>query len=504
MSSLQPLCGLSARSSLALAALGSLVLATLSGCGTLGPDYRRPAIPLPPGYSAAMPADAAPGVPDAWWSLFGDPALDRLEAEALAANQDLAAAAGRVEEARALLGLTRADRFPEVSAGLSGSRSRLSQQTSQLPPGFPLEFTRISASLDATYEFDFWGRFARATEAARAELLATEEGQRNVRLGVSASVATAYLDLLSLDRQLAIARETRTSREEAVRLQKLRYDGGTISELDLAQAQAALAATEAAVPALERALRQTEDALGVLLGRFGGAVERGSGSGTESGGETGLVSLTLPAVPGGLPSELLLRRPDVVAAEQGLVAANARIGQARAAYFPSFSLTGSLGQESTVLSELASSGAGVFSAALRLVQPIWNAGRTKRQVEGATARQHQALAAYLKAAQSAYADVEDALAARSTGTTEREALARQVEALARALHLSQLRYDAGESSYLEVLDAERGLFRAQLDATRARRDELAAAVSLFKALGGGWTGTGSSAEATPTAPPPVP
>lgn len=466
-------------------ALSALAVATLTACGTLGPNYKRPELALPPSYSAALPAEASAGVPDAWWNLFGDTVLDRLEGEALAANQDLALAAGRVEEARAFLGLTHANRFPEVSAGASGSRSRLSRQTAQLPPEVPLETTRISVSADVSYEFDFWGRYARATEAARADLLATEEGQRNVRLGVAAGVATAYLDLLALDRQLAIARETFTTRQDAVRLQQVRYDSGTISELDLAQAQAELAATEATIPVLARARRRSENALGVLLGRIGGAIEPNPGS----GGAGGLAALTLPPVPGGLPSELLLRRPDVVAAEQGLVAANARIGQARAAYFPSFTLTGSLGQESSTLGDLLSSGAGVFRAALGLVQPIWNAGRTRREVEGATARQHQALAAYLRAVQSAYADVEDALIARSTGTGEREALERQTEALARALHLSQLRYDAGESSYLEVLDAQRGLFRAQLDATRARRDELAAAVGLFKALGGGWKGS---------------
>lgn len=471
---------------IAALALAGLALASLSACRTLGPDYQRPELALPAAYSQAA-AEGAAAVSDTWWKLFGDPNLDRLEEEALAANQDLAAAAGRIEEARALLGLTRSDRFPEVSAGLSGSRSRFSRETAQLPPGFPLETTRIHASVDARYEFDFWGRYARASEAARADLLATEEGRRNVRLGVTAGVATAYLDILALERQLAVLRETLATRGESVRLQNTRYDAGTISELDLAQAQGELAAAEAAVPALERALRQTENGLGVLLGRMdrlGSAVARSSGEG-EGGG---LAALTLPPVPAGLPSELLLRRPDVVAAEQGLLAANARIGQARAAYFPSLSLTASLGEESMQLSKLLSSGANVFNVALGIVQPIFNAGRTRRQVEAATARQHQALAAYLRSVQGAFAEVEDALIARSTGTTESEALARQVEALGRALHLSQLRYDAGESSYFEVLDAQRGLLRAQLDATRARRDELAAAVSLFKALGGGFEG----------------
>lgn len=470
-------------------ALAAFALVSLSACRTVGPNYQRPEVPLPATYSGGALGTASTPVPDAWWSLFGDPKLDRLVGEALAANQDLAAAAGRIEEARALLGLSRANRLPQVSGGASSSRSRLSQQASQIPPGFPLEFNDFRATIDASYEFDFWGKYSRASEAARAELLASEEGRRNVRLGIAASVATAYFDLLSFDRQLAIVRETLGTRGESVKLQQLRFDAGTISELDLAQAQAEMASAEATAPALERAIRQTENALGVLLGRFGtGPIERA--------GEGGLTTLNLPPLPAQLPSDLLLRRPDVAAAELGLIAANARIGEARAAFFPSFSLTASLGQETNKLSKFFSSGGDIFSLALGLTQPIWNAGRIRRNVEAVTARRSQALAAYLRSIQASYADVEDALAARTTGAAEREALERQAEALGRSLRLSQLRYDAGESSYFEVLDAQRGLLSAQLSAARARRDELAAAVTLFKALGGGWE-EGAKPETSP-------
>lgn len=468
-------------------AILALALLAFAGCRSLGPSYQRPALPLPESYSQA-PATAA-GAPEAWWTLFGDPALDKLEDEALGANQDLAAAAARVEESRALLGLTDANRYPEVGAGVAASRTRLSQESAQLPPGFPLETTDLRATANFRYELDFWGRYARASEAARADLLATEEGQRNVRLGLTADVATAYLDLLSVDRQLAVARATLGSRGEAVHLTQARFDAGTISELDLAQAKAEQAATEATIPALERQLRQIEDRLGVLLGRQGGRIERAAAGGAgdqPSGIPAGLEALRLPEVPVGLPSQLLARRPDVIAAEQQLVAANARIGTARAAYFPSIALTAYGGTESPQLSTLFSSGATLWQAALSLVQPIFNAGRTRREVEAATARQHQALAAYVKSVQSAFADVEDALIARTTGSVEREALNRQVESLNRVLHLAQVRYEAGESGYFEVLDAERTLFAAQLAQARARRDELAAAVSLFKALGGGW------------------
>ncbi len=453
-------------------ALG-LVLVTAAGCSSLKPDYQRPATALPGAYSAPA-VDAA--VSDTWWQTFGDPQLDRLVAEALEKNADLAAAAARVAEARALAGVTRADQLPQVWVNGAGSRYRVSGDNPQIPPGINLENGNYRLTANLSYELDFWGRYRNASAAARAELLASEAGRQSVRLGLTAELVAAYLDLTGFDRQLAIARETLSSRREAVRLQRLRFEAGTISELDLAQAEAELAATEAAVPALDRAVRQTENRLAVLLGRVGGTIER----------STGLDGLAVPEVPVGLPSLLLARRPDVVAAEHRLVAANARIAVARAAYFPSISLTAYAGSESQQLSNLLGSGTGIWNLALGLIQPIFQAGRTTRQVEAARAREQQAVAAYVKAVQSAFAEVEDALAARRTGVTEREALGRQVEALDRAHRLAQLRYEAGDSSYLEVLDAERSLFAAELSLTEARRAELAAAVTLFKALGGGF------------------
>ncbi|HEX4953457.1 MAG TPA: efflux transporter outer membrane subunit [Thermoanaerobaculia bacterium] len=451
----------------------ALAVVTAAGCASFRPDYQRPATTLPEAYSSPASTAAAS---DTWWTTFGDSQLDRLVAEALEKNQDLLAAAARVEEARALAGVARADQFPQVWVDGSGSRYRFSGDNPQFPPGIDLENSTVRLTANASYELDFWGRYRNATAAARAELLATEAGRQNLRVGLTAGVVSAYFDLLGFDRQLAIARETLSSRQEAVRLQRLRFDAGTISELDLAQAEAELASTEATVPALERALRQTENRLGVLLGRVGGSVERSSG----------LDALVAPEVPVGLPSQLLARRPDVVAAEHSLVAANARIAVVRAAYFPSISLTAYAGSESQQLSNLLGSGTGIWNLALGLIQPIFQAGRTTRQLEAARAREQQLVAGYLKAVQTAFAEVEDALVARRTGATEREALARQVEALDRARRLAQLRYEAGDSSYLEVLDAERSLFGAELSLTEARRAELAAAVALFKALGGGF------------------
>lgn len=448
------------------------------GCATLKPDYRRPEPAVPPSFQeGAAAGKAASRVADAWWAELGDPALDRLVAEALEHNQDLAAALARIEEARALAGLVQAARYPELSLSTSASRSRLSEDTAQLPPEVPIETTRLRLGLEVSYEIDFWNRVGASKTAALATLLASEAGRRAAMLSVAGETVAAYLDLAALHLELDLARRTVASRGEAVRLQRLRFDAGTISELDLAQAQAELAATEATLPGLERSIRQTESRLLVLLGRYGGRLEV----------PASLDGLRVPEVPAALPSQLLARRPDIVAAEQELIAANARIASARAAYFPLISLTAGGGSESRQLSDLLSSGTAVWQAALSVVQPLWNAGRTKRQVEAARARERQALAGYLKSIQVSLGEVESALSARRTATAEREALARQAEALGRARHLASLRYEAGNSSYLEVLDADRNLFQAQRAVIRARRDELAAAATLFRVLGGGWT-----------------
>ena len=474
------------------------VLLLLSGCLTMGPDYGRPAMPIPVEFSAETRAatEAGASLADDWWTLFGDPVLDALVEEALSANQDLVQAAARVDEARAIAGLSRADRLPQLNASASGSRDKYSEKNAQFPPGTPLQQDDYRAALGLSFELDFWGRLARLSEAARAELLATEEGRRNVRLAVVAETTTAYFDLLALDRQLAIADATLESRREAVRLQRLRFDAGTISELDLAQAEGELAATEAAVPVRQRFRRRTENRLAVLLGRIGGTIVRRAAFETIDAGRS-VDGLRIPAVPLGLPSELLLRRPDIAAAEQQLIAANARIGAARAAFFPNITLTGYTGSESDELADLFKSGTGIWGLAAGILQPIFQGGRIRRGVEIAEARQRQALAGYIKAVQSAFADVEDALVGRSTGAAEREALGRQVEALSRARHLARLRYEGGDSSHIDLLDAERGLFAAQLAWVETRRAELVASVQLFKALGGGFDPARGTPEVTP-------
>jgi multidrug efflux pump len=467
-----------------LSALVVLPLALLGvGCRSVGPDYQRPPVELPAAYqeaaAAAAPGEAAAGVAiaDAWWQAFGDPTLDALVAAALERNRDLAVAVARVEEARALAGLAAADRLPAIDLVGSAGRSKVSLDTTPLPPGFPAERERYQLGAAFSWELDFWGRVRRANEAALAELLASEEAARAVRLGVVAEVTTAYLDLVTFRRQLDLATDTLGTRREAVELQRARFEAGTISELDLAQAEAELAATEATVPAVERQLEQTVNRLDVLLGRAGGTITPG----------LALAAITVPEVPVGLPSTLLERRPDVVAAEQRLVAANARIGVARAAYFPTISLTAGGGTESEELGDLFAGGTSFWNAALGLVRPLFDAGRTRRQVAAAEARRLLAEASYAKTLETAFAEVEDALVARRTGEAERAARSRQVRAQARALELAELRYEAGDAAYIEVLDAQRSSFRAELDLIAARRGELAAAVALFRALGGGFT-----------------
>jgi multidrug efflux system outer membrane protein len=458
-----------------------------AGCASVGPDYERPALELP----AAWPAAPEVGVPVTgahWWSVYGEPALDRLMAEALEHNKDLALAMARVDEARALVGLARADQFPAVGASASRSRSRMSERgTMPVPAGVdPLSNTN-RVTLEASYELDLWGRYRHASEAARAELLASEAARDAVRLSLSAQVAQGYFALASLDAQVAITRRTIEARSEALELQRRRHASGVISEFDLRQVEAELAAARALLPALERQRTQQHNALAVLLGRspraiVDGAIERVALF-PEAGG-------TL-VVPDGLPSELLLRRPDLREAEQRLVAANARIGVARAAYFPSIALTGYLGSESTSLADLFSGPAGIWQFAVSLTQPIFNAGRLDAQVQASEARQQQALVQYERAVQSAFRDVMDAMAAQSRAREQLEAETERAASLEQALKLARLRYDNGIASLLDVFDAERNLLAAELNRADAVRARQAAIADLAKALGGGWERGGS-------------
>ena len=461
------------------------VAALLAGCA-VGPDYLRPDVPAPQGWRTPAATETSLGDLD-WWRVFADETLQGLIRTALEENKDVRLAVARVLESRAQLGVTRSSQFPQLDANGSYNNQRTSTVSAvPLPPTVNPEQEVFRSTLDLSFEIDLWGRLRRATEAARADLLASEENRRSVVVTLVGDVAQAYFDLLELDRELDIARRTLESRRESLRIVRLRFDNGITSELDLRRAEGEAASAAAQIPDLERQIAQTENRISILLGRNPAPIPRG-GSLSEQP--------VLPEVPAGLPSALLERRPDLRQAEQRLVAANARIGEAKAAYFPQITLTGAFGVESIALSDLFTGPARVWQFGPRITLPIFNAGRITSQVRAAGARQQQALVQYQQAIQRAFTEVEDTLVSHRKSREirpDREAL---VAATRRSLELADLRYKDGLASYLEVLDAQRQLFSAEIDLARTNRDQLTSVVQLYKALGGGWASEASTAAA---------
>lgn len=465
-----------------------VVALTLAGCFNLAPEYQRPAAELPADWSVSDGTDTAT-VGALWWKIYGDTELDRLVDEALAHNANLAVAVARVDEARALLGETRAGQFPIVDATLSRDRTQSSLlKATPLPVGAERRSDNYRGTLNVSYEFDLWGRLRNATAAARAELLATEAARETVRITLVADVVQAYFSLHSLDEQVAATERSLAARTESLALQKQRLEAGVISEFEYRQLEAEELSVRAQLPVIERQRSQQENALAVLLGKSpraiyaGMAVETAGMTDDESAEKTQAL-----LVPAGLPSELLLRRPDLVEAEQRLIAANARIGAARAAYFPSLSLTGFIGGESAALSQLFTGSANTWQVAASMTQPIWNAGRVGDQVDAANARQRQTLAQYQLAIQNAFREVRDAIVAQVKTREQFDAEDRRAAALRESLRLAKLRYEAGVASQINVLDAERNLLAAELNRSSALRAQRAAMADLFKALGGGWS-----------------
>lgn len=452
--------------------VAALVPLLLAAC-TLGPDYKRPEVDLPADFGVGQSNLPAA---ERWWTVFQDPVLDKLVEEALANNRDLRMAAERVEQARAQLGITRADQLPTAGIDARRSRDRASERGSFPLPPDAIETDTYRAVVRASWEIDFWGKYRRATEAARAELAASDAGRAAVRATLVADVARGYFVLRALDRRLESVSRTLEGRRIATDLQKLRLDAGAVSELEFRQVESEQRNTEALVPALRQAIVRQEGALAVLLGRspravFQAAVKRGT------------PATPVVEVPAGLPSELLLRRPDLREAEARLHAANARIGVARAAYFPSITLTGFFGGESQVLSDLFSGSARTWSVAAGLLQPIFESGALKGGVDLANARTREAAERYQQAIAVAFREVRDAI---NVQTHARDAFAAQdarVQALARTAELARLRYENGAASLFEVLEAERQLQVARLDAIDAERDRRNAIVELYLALG---------------------
>ncbi len=450
--------------------------AVLSGC-LLGPSYERPESGAPAQFrfseNNALIADT---VNTAWWEQFQDPVLTELIHTALAENRDVKIAAARVEEFMGLLGVTRSQFFPQVGADYEASNNRASTRSPLTAPGGDPPYKQYSGGLSASWEIDFFGRIKRETEAARADLLASEEARRSTALTLVASVATSYINLRSLDQQLAIAKNTAQSRSDSVDLFTAQFKGGVVSELELAQAKSEYESSLATIPQIESQIAVQENALSVLLGRNPGPILRGRE----------LAQLEAPAVPAGLPSALLEQRPDLRAAEQNLIAANALIGAAKALYFPTISLTGTLGSLSTESKDLFSGPARTWSYAGVVSLPIFTGGNISGQVKQAEARQQQALFSYQQAIQNAFRDSEDALVTLQKTRDSLAAQQRQVDALRTYARLARLRYDGGYSNYLEVLDAERSLFNAELNYTQSQESVLASVVNVYRAFGGGW------------------
>jgi multidrug efflux system outer membrane protein len=459
-----------------------LSLALLAGC-TLGPRYERPAAELPASY-AGVPAQGIPLPAERWWTLYGDAALEKLVDEAMTHNQDLVLATARVDEARALARVADSQRMPAIDASFQRARSRSSAVGGiPLPPSVPLTRNDYTAQLNVSYEVDLWGRLANATRAARADLLATEAARETVRITVAAETVRAYYALVGLDAQTAATRGSLALRTQGFDLQKVRAQAGIINDFALRQLEAEVAAAQAQLPALESARTAREGSLAVLVGRSPRAIME---DGVERRGEQG--EPAVPVVPGGLPSDLLLRRPDIVQAEQQLIAADARIAQARASLFPRIALTGSAGSESATLGNLFTAPARIWSLAFGLAQPIFQGGRLFAEVEAVKARERQALAQYQKTLQEAFSEVRQALKTQVTAREAFDAETRRAAALRETARLARIRYDNGLSSQLEVIDADRNLLLAELNRADALSAQRAAIADLVKALGGGWNG----------------
>jgi multidrug efflux system outer membrane protein len=456
------------------AGLLSLLLLALYGC-TVGPDYVRPPLDSPDAWRVDYVAAA--DVSNArWWRQFDDPVLDDLIDIALRENKDIRIAAARVLEFAARVDIFRSGFFPQIGYDGEATRNRASRDAFDGVPAGDRSYKNYAAAANLSWELDLWGRIRRANEAARADLLAQEENRRSVILTLVSAVATSYVTLRQLDRQLEVARETLEVRTESLQLFELKFKGGVVSELEVAQVRTEYEQAAAAIPPIERRIALAENSLSVLLGRNPAAVPRGKS----------IDELILPPVPEGIPSTLLGRRPDIRAAEQNLIAANARIGAARAQYFPTISLTGLFGYASEDLDDLLQGSSNVWSIGGSLLGPIFTGGRISGQVRASEAVQRQALVAYLQTVQTAFREVDDALISVQKTREQLVAEGRRVEALAEYARLAWLRYDEGYASYIEVLDAQRFLFDAELQYVAVQGDVYTSLVNTYKAMGGGW------------------
>jgi multidrug efflux system outer membrane protein len=458
------------------------MVACLAGC-MVGPDYRRPDVPVPESWQNG-PGNHESLANMPWWDLFEDPEMQGLITTALGQNKNLRLAAARVEEFRANVGVVRSNQFPQIQATGSVGRERIATAGSPFfssgglgGGGFDPNFNLFSFAGDLSYQVDFWGLYRRATQQARANLLATEQARQNVVISVVTGVAQAYFQLRLLDLQLEITRRTVVSFEDSLRLTQIRFEGGVASELDVRQAQTALFSATSQIPLLEQQIVQQQNAIRILLGQNPGPIPRG----------LPLTEQRLPPdVPAGLPSQLLQRRPDVLQAEQQLVAAYAGVGVAKAQFFPQIPLTATAGFQSTELSALLTGPATTWQVLLGFTQPVFMGGRIKSNLDVAKAVQKEAQITYEATVQQAFADVENALIAYTKTRAQLIEQRALVKAAGSALGLANTRYVEGVAQYLDVLDSQRQFFNAQLSEAQTQGAVLLALVQLYKALGGGW------------------
>ncbi len=454
-----------------------LVVLLTAGCA-VGPNYKRPNVNPPGVYRGVMPQEAAQPATESlgdqkWWEVFQDEELQKLIRTALQQNFDVQIAAARILQAQAQLGITRADQFPSIAAGASAIDQRSPQQ--KILPAFNSSANQVSLSL--AWELDFWGKYRRSTEAARANLLASQWARQEVISTLVANVASAYFQLRELDLELEISRNTLGSRQNSLKLTQLLADHGATSLLDVRQAEQLVFTAAEQVPDLERRIEQQENFISTLLGKNPGAVARGR-------------KLTeqphAPEVPAGLTSALLERRPDIRQAEQQLIGFNARIGVAKAAYFPQISLTADAGYQSSALTSLFSGPLGLWSFGGALTQPIFEGGRLRNNVRLTEAQKKEAVLVYQQTIQGAFREVSDSLVAYRKDQEFRAQQELLTNSAQDAAHLSDIRYQGGATSYLEVLTNQTNYFSAELNLAQARLNELLALVGLYKALGGGW------------------
>jgi multidrug efflux system outer membrane protein len=448
------------------------LIALMIGC-TVGPNYTQPRLNMPASY-IYQDQEAQSTANIQWWKQFNDPVLDDLIAESLANNKNIMIAAANVEQAASVLKVTRSSLFTQFGYSGAGAKQRASESDGLRLPDNP--YTSYQTVASASWEIDLWGRIRRLSEASMANLLATEEARRGVILSLVASVANTYIQLLGLDEQLAISKSSLIAYGESVKLFEKQFKYGQVSQMNVEQARTQYETAATAIPQIKQQIIQTENALSILLGKYPGHIPRGKS----------IDKILFPAIPAGIPSDILINRPDIRQAEQNLIAANAQIGAARALYFPTISLTGDFGYASADLSDLFKSPSRVWNYAGSITGPIFTAGAISGQVKQAEAARKAALYSYELSIQSAFSDVENALAARKKIDAQVRAQERLVRAGKEYARLAQIQYHGGYVPYATVLQAQQQLFPAELNYAQLRASLLASYVNIYKAMGGSW------------------